>query len=178
MQNKCNFEVRYIFSIGPFNYSPPHFSGSLIHVLVQRLHGFFPAEINFVFNSTYEILPLYIFIFDAGKLIFFSSRGDHVPGEIRHHPESVLEVFNVIPVICFGYQVGVYRYWNRRQLCRANKPKKNAKMTMQKIMQPTHYYLCKYGPFNECSNRSIEVQLPTLFVEIMTDRPTNQPTDQ
>ena len=36
--------------------------------------------------------------------------GGHTPGAIKHKPEEWTDVFAVIPVICFGYQVGVYRY--------------------------------------------------------------------
>ena len=31
--------------------------------------------------------------------------GGHTPGEIKHKPEEWTDVFAVIPVICFGYQV-------------------------------------------------------------------------
>ena len=31
--------------------------------------------------------------------------GGHTPGEIKHKPEVWTDVFAVIPVICFGYQV-------------------------------------------------------------------------
>ncbi len=33
------------------------------------------------------------------------SSGGYTPGEIKKAPDSWLDVFNVIPVICFGYQV-------------------------------------------------------------------------
>ena len=32
--------------------------------------------------------------------------GSYVPGKIKTGPDNWLDVFNVIPVICFGYQVG------------------------------------------------------------------------
>ena len=31
--------------------------------------------------------------------------GGHTPGAIKHKPEEWTDVFAVIPVICFGYQV-------------------------------------------------------------------------
>ena len=31
--------------------------------------------------------------------------GGHTPGVIKHKPEEWTDVFAVIPVICFGYQV-------------------------------------------------------------------------
>ena len=31
--------------------------------------------------------------------------GGHTPGSIKHKPEEWTDVFAVIPVICFGYQV-------------------------------------------------------------------------
>ena len=31
--------------------------------------------------------------------------GDYVPGPIKQHPERWTDVFLVVPVICFGYQV-------------------------------------------------------------------------
>lgn len=34
--------------------------------------------------------------------------GDYVPGPIKQHPDKWTDVFLVVPVICFGYQV-IYR---------------------------------------------------------------------
>ena len=34
--------------------------------------------------------------------------GGHTPGPIKHKPEVWTDVFAVIPVICFGYQVSIY----------------------------------------------------------------------
>ncbi len=39
--------------------------------------------------------------------------GDYVPGPIKQHPDKWTDVFLVVPVICFGYQV-IYRRLHKK----------------------------------------------------------------
>ena len=56
---------------------------------------------------------LFIHIFLGVLTIFYVvllivleyAMGGHTPGVIKHKPEEWTDVFAVIPVICFGYQV-------------------------------------------------------------------------
>jgi len=65
----------------------------------------FTKKIDFLkYVSAAGVLTiLYIVILIFAQ--YFS--GNYTPGEIKTRPESILQVFNVIPVICFGYQCHV-----------------------------------------------------------------------
>jgi hypothetical protein len=42
------------------------------------------------------------------ECFFLWPSGNYTPGPIKTSPDSALDVFFVIPVICFGYQVGCH----------------------------------------------------------------------
>ena len=55
----------------------------------------FPVGVLTIFYVVFLIVVEYIW-------------GGHTPGPIKHKPEVWTDVFAVIPVICFGYQVSIY----------------------------------------------------------------------
>ena len=58
---------------------------------------------NFLFNHIFlGVLTIFYVVL---LIVLEYAMGGHTPGVIKHKPEEWTDVFAVIPVICFGYQV-------------------------------------------------------------------------
>eukprot|EP00088_Acartia_fossae_P013806 TRINITY_DN17302_c0_g1_i6.p1 TRINITY_DN17302_c0_g1~~TRINITY_DN17302_c0_g1_i6.p1 ORF type:complete len:489 (-),score=35.35 TRINITY_DN17302_c0_g1_i6:173-1639(-) len=65
----------------------------------------YPKRIDFLkYASAFGVVTI---VYIVGLILIMYSTGGYTPGEIKTHPDTWLDVFNVIPVICFGYQCHV-----------------------------------------------------------------------
>lgn len=64
----------------------------------------FSQRIDFLkYASSVGVLSI---VYVVGLIVYEYFEGNHVPGPIKTQPDSWTDVFLVVPVICFGYQVG------------------------------------------------------------------------
>jgi sodium-coupled neutral amino acid transporter 7/8 len=54
-----------------------------------------------------SIMGVFTIVYVVALILVQYASGGNIPGEIKTRPDSWLDVFNVIPVICFGYQCHV-----------------------------------------------------------------------
>lgn len=54
-----------------------------------------------------SIMGVFTIVYVVALILIQYASGGYVPGEIKTEPDTWLDVFNVIPVICFGYQCHV-----------------------------------------------------------------------
>lgn len=73
--------------------------------LVCILPMCFTKKIDFLkYASTMGVFTI---VYIVGLIIYQYAKGEYKAGEIKTRPDTLFDVFNVIPVICFGYQCHV-----------------------------------------------------------------------
>ena len=68
--------------------------------------------LSFVFHTSIDTRYVSVFgvltmVYVVGLILLEYFYGGHTPGRVKTAPDSWLDVFTVIPVICFGYQCHV-----------------------------------------------------------------------
>jgi len=87
--------------------------------LVLILPMCFTAKIDFLkYASTMGVFTI---VYIVGLIIYQYFSGSYQPGPIKTRPDTLFDVFNVIPVICFGYQchvsvIPIYSCMKKRDL--------------------------------------------------------------